>query len=1726
MTSPSTTDIHDKGIDIVQKWFQGIFRQANLQASQRRKARRAALQAEVLEQRVLLSGINEIRIDQSGINNDDYFELAGTEGESLDGLSYIVIGSSTDDGSGVIKSVIDLSGQTIPPDGFFLVAEDTFTLSTADLTAALNFENGDNVTHLLVEGFTGAVDDDLDADDDGMLDVMPWTAIVDSVAIIENPNGGDQVYSQLTVGPDGTDAPGHVFRDPDVAGLFQIGILDAADANADDTPGMENTVAPSAPAPTLETKFSRVGGLGDPLTGAEITAFDPNTNQLFVTSGDGLQVIDLSDPTNPTVTTTFDPTDAGLSSSEVTHVAIRADGLVAIAVPADPATDPGTVLFLDPTLFATDPVVGQVTVGSLPDMVTFTPDGMTVLTANEGEPDDNTDPNPTIDPPGSVSIIDLSNGPENATVQTADFTAFDGLEDDLRDAGVRIFPGRSASNDLEPEYISVSPDGSTAFVTLQEANAFAIVDIANATITDVVPLGRKDFSQDLPLNLMDVSNTLDASNDDDAFNLENWPVFGLYMPDGIASFTGPGGETLYITANEGDSRDFDESDVSDVDLDDTVFSNEAALQEEENLGNLQLSNIDGDTDGDGDFDEIVSYGARSFSMWDENGELVYDSGDTLARIADAAGLYPDGRSDNKGTEPEGVTIGNIDGQTYAFIGLERAESVAVFNVTDPTDVTFTQLLHTPGDSEPEGLTFISAADSPNGEPLLVVANEDSTTISVYSAAPQSFTLELLHVTDQEAATGAIQDAPRLSAVLNALRDQDLGNDGLPDNTLTLSSGDAFIPGVFFDASEAVFGSGGIADIQIQNELGFQAIALGNHEFDKGPEILAGLIDGSANGMILDSDFTGAKFPYLSSNLDFSTEPALADLAVPGGQAPQPGSVTSSVLLSVNSEPIGVVGATTPTLDTISSPGGVGISPIMFDGTPTPEQLDELAAVIQAEVDALLSASPGLNKIILLAHMQQIDIELALAERLTDVDIIVAGGSNTRLFDDNDRPRDGDSDQGEYPTFVMNPNSEPVAVVNTDGSYKFVGRLVIEFDGNGVIVPGSYDETVSGAYATDEQGVMDLNAAGLVDPEVQQIVDLIEAQIIATESNVFGISDVFLNGNRSGVDDGTDPDGVRTQETNLGNLTADANLAAGQAADSTVVVSIKNGGGIRASVGQTVVLPGSTEAVRLANEEIVDGDGNVIKPAGGISQNDIATTLAFNNALTLLTLTRTELVAVLEHGVGAVPAVSGRFPQIAGVNFSYDATLPEGERIQNAGIFADDGSLIAELMRDGEISGDPNETFRIITLSFLADGGDGYPFPTGPATNRVDLEQENVQTGDAVFADDGTEQDALAEYLNDNFMTTPFGETDTGRAEDVRIQNLAFREDTVFDDDSTPEEIAPVVDEFVAPTSVNGDFEQVQAGDFDGNGVAGDLFFWNPQTGRNRLITSDGTQFDDVVNPLAINGSMFESFVVGNFDDGGVDDLFFWDPQSGTNRIAHMSFDDVTPQAMTEIETNVIGQQWINGRDFTQVVAGDLDGAGPDDLFFWNSATGQNRLAHLETATAGTDTDLNNVQEDTVPATSINGNQFEGVVIGNFSPMGVDELLFLNTTTGDSRLVNLSVDMAGVSTSFVGIEPNVIPPTLINGGTHPGFTVTDFNDDGLDDVFFWDPVSGANRLAVFDELFENVQVLEDQIDRTSVNGDFGTVVSQAAGRSGDATGGLFFWNPESGLNRQSFTAPMT
>jgi YVTN family beta-propeller protein len=539
----------------------------------------------------------------------------------------------------------------------------------------------------------------------------------------------------------------------------------------------------TAPVATQDISLELVTSFATGIQGddaAEIVAYDSASQRLFASNSEAnaIDVIDFSDPANPALLTPIDISALGAINS----VAIY-DGIVAAAIENNDKQMPGLVAF-----YNTDgTLLSQVTVGALPDMVVFTPDGQTVLTANEGEPSSDY----LNDPEGSVSIIDLSGGVGSVTqanVSTADFTSFNGLEAVLRSQNIRIFgPNASAAQDLEPEYIAISPDGSTAYVTCQENNALVVVDIATATVSDLIPLGLKDHS--LP------GNGLDAEDRSEQIRLANYPIFGMYMPDAIASYE-VAGTTYLVTANEGDAREYDayeeEDRLGDLDLDPTAFPDADLLQE--SIGRLTVTLANGDTDGDGDYDAIWAYGARSFSIWNgSTGALVYDSGDELEQIIAADPKFGPffnstndelelkNRSDNKGPEPEGVVVGAINQKQYAFIGLERIGGVMVYDVTDPAAPFFVDYASgrdtasDTGDLAPEGLVLIPNAQSPDGKYYLVVANEVSSTLSIFEVmgvmvgidAPQALRLRLYPNPAQDGVTvdlGAAQ-GPMTARVL-------------------------------------------------------------------------------------------------------------------------------------------------------------------------------------------------------------------------------------------------------------------------------------------------------------------------------------------------------------------------------------------------------------------------------------------------------------------------------------------------------------------------------------------------------------------------------------------------------------------------------------------------------------------------------------------------------------------------------------------------------------------------------------------------------------------------------------------------------------------------------------------------------------------------------------------------------------------------------------------------
>lgn len=602
--------------------------------------------------------------------------------------------------------------------------------------------------------------------------------------------------------------------------------------------GSDNNTTPAVSA-SETTSIARLStynsGVYD-ASAAEIPAYDPISQRLFVVNAQAgaIDVLDLSDPENPVLEQTL-TTNALRAGSVVNSVAV-ANGILAVAVEDATKTNPGLAAFYSTETLA---LLGSVAVGAQPDMIVFTPDGTKALTANEGEPSDDYQ----IDPEGSVSIIDLST-PSMPVATTASFAGFNAAT--LRAAGVRIYgptntaggsvlEGASAAQDIEPEYITISQDNTTAFVTLQENNAIAKIDIASATVTDILPLGEKDHGI--------AGNEFDASDEEDgAINIRTWPgVRGLYLPDAIASYT-VGGNTFLVTANEGDARAWGEDNDAYFAGDSTlgfveefrvkhlvnangwagrlnddlppqlnslaqggllnplVFgycgataTSPGACRADDMLGRLNITWTMGyQKDVNGNpvlydaatglvsptgtrimYDKLYSYGGRSFSIFDSNGALVFDSGSEFERffasddcMVGSARNIPckdffnsghdegnalDSRSDAKGPEPEGIAVGTVGTKTYAFIGLERFGGVLIYDITNPNSPFRVDYLNTReiwdmepedaatptelaafGDLGPEGLVFIAAADSPTGEDLLVVSSEVSGTTTTYS----------------------------------------------------------------------------------------------------------------------------------------------------------------------------------------------------------------------------------------------------------------------------------------------------------------------------------------------------------------------------------------------------------------------------------------------------------------------------------------------------------------------------------------------------------------------------------------------------------------------------------------------------------------------------------------------------------------------------------------------------------------------------------------------------------------------------------------------------------------------------------------------------------------------------------------------------------------------------------------------------------------------------------
>ncbi len=511
-----------------------------------------------------------------------------------------------------------------------------------------------------------------------------------------------------------------------------------------------------APAASAFLQLNHIASFSNGAAGtnsAEIVAHDPASQRLFIANsvGSRIDIINFSNPAAATLITSVPVASYG----NINSVAVK-NGIVAAAIENATAELPGKVVFFD----INGAFISEVQVGAMPDMILFNHAGTMVFTANEGQPNAAY----TVDPEGSVSIIDISGGVSSITqaaVSTAGFGAYNNQAAALKLSGVRIFGlnNPTVAQDMEPEYITLSDDGQTAWVTCQENNAIAVIHTATATVTDIRPLGTKNHHAG--------TNGLDASDQGGIIEIAAWPVKGLYMPDAVASYSA-GGQTYLVTANEGDAREYSPYEEalrlssSSYVLDPAAFPYPEALKA--NIGRLNVSRASGDTDGDGDYDEIHAFGARSISIWNAStGALVWDSGDDMELItskhpvfgaifnASNANNTLKNRSDDKGPEPEGVAVAQISGRTFAFVALERIGGCMVYDITNPASPVFVDYKNTRtiaaygGDNGAEGIIYISAENSPTGSPVVILANEVSSTLSFYAVNVSVLDISLISI---------------------------------------------------------------------------------------------------------------------------------------------------------------------------------------------------------------------------------------------------------------------------------------------------------------------------------------------------------------------------------------------------------------------------------------------------------------------------------------------------------------------------------------------------------------------------------------------------------------------------------------------------------------------------------------------------------------------------------------------------------------------------------------------------------------------------------------------------------------------------------------------------------------------------------------------------------------------------------------------------------------------
>lgn len=953
---------------------------------------------------------------------------------------------------------------------------------------------------------------------------------------------------------------------------------------------------------------------------AEIVKFNKDNGKFYLVNGSSNPPsIDIVTLTTGTITKEktisvreLAETD-GFQYGDLTSIDINnITDTIAVAVQEAGTAKQGKILVLD----YDGNLLQSYTAGVQPDMVKYTSDGRYIITADEGEPREQ-----GIDPEGSITIVDTLNGDIAQAVTHVKFDNPNVIDDLVHIRGASDAKGKitgkgskeDALYDLEPEYITLSDDEQTAYVSLQENNAIAVVDIASKTVTSVQGLGYKDYN--------DPKNALDLINDG-VIKLENAPFYGMYMPDGISTYS-VGGQTYLLTANEGDATEWpgreSVSKLSKV-VGNLNPTSAAALflQDKGTLYDKLEVAADMGTDG------VYLYGGRSFSIWNAADMMqVYDSGSdfeniTAERLPDYfntsnSKVEKDDRSTKKGPEPEYVTVGQVGDKVFAFIGLERIGGVMTYDVTDPQHPIFMNYVNTrefdkgiDTDTGPEGLEFIEAKSSPTGRPLLLVANEVGGTVTVLELditeeTPVSDTWELtvMHTNDTHA---HLADVARRVTLVNQIR-----NEG--GNNLLVDAGDVFSGDLYFTKW---FGR---ADLAFMNYMGYDAMTFGNHEFDQGTAVLANFIN-------------NAKFPLVSSNIDFSKDEHIASLVkspitinTTAQKTTANGGVYPYVILDVNGVEVGVFGMTTEDTTETSSPG----KNVIFKNAQ--ESAEETVKVMEQE---------GLKHIIALSHLGY-GRDKAIAETVEGIDLIVGGHTHTKL---------------SKPEFLTDTiNNTPTVIVQANEWGKFLGRVDLVFDKNGVVQTGE-GQTTGQLLTVDNTVTEDIVAKEMLAPYNAELGEL--------KKQVIGIASVVLDGERKNV---------RSKETNLGNLIADGMLSKAKQLKNADI-AIMNGGGIRASIDQ-----------------------------GEITMGELRTVMPFGNTLFVLDVTGQQLKDGLENGISGAKLADlpGKFPQIAGMKFKWDPNATGGNKVFDIMIQRESGYEALNL----------SSTYRLATNSFVANGGDGY-----------------------------------------------------------------------------------------------------------------------------------------------------------------------------------------------------------------------------------------------------------------------------------------------------------------------------------------------------------------------------------------------------------------------------------